>query len=236
MSIKATLRSNDPRVLTAGQPLRYVTGLEDLYTVLAWLAAHTTYEHLGVTPGGVHPPKADRTRALDTMSFGRGTVHRQLLSPDSRSRPLVADYIDWSISQGARVRVSTHLERQFVVADSIAALVDVGDEQTVQGCLIVDPRLVAYWVMLFEQLWEQATPVAAEVARPVPLSVRQRQILRLLSNGLTDVELATTLGVTERTVRSDIATMRAVLGVRTRFQLGAAYAKTLTSTGRGEPR
>ena len=52
------------------------------------------------------------------------------------------------------------------------------------------------------------------------LSPRQRQIVALLATGTGDEAIAVSLGVSVRTVRSDIAALLDLLGVKTRFAAG----------------
>jgi DNA-binding CsgD family transcriptional regulator len=57
-------------------------------------------------------------------------------------------------------------------------------------------------------------------AGPDSLTPRQRQIVALLASDLTDEAIATSLGVSVRTVRSDVAALMETLGVRSRFAAG----------------
>jgi len=52
------------------------------------------------------------------------------------------------------------------------------------------------------------------------LTPRQRQVVALMANGVTDEGIADTLGVSVRTVRTDVARVLDALGVRTRFAAG----------------
>ncbi len=52
------------------------------------------------------------------------------------------------------------------------------------------------------------------------LTPRQRQVVALMSTGVGDDVIAETLGVSVRTVRSDVAALLETLGVRTRFAAG----------------
>ena len=52
------------------------------------------------------------------------------------------------------------------------------------------------------------------------LTPRQRQVVALMSTGLGDDAIADSLGVSVRTVRSDVAVVLDALGVRTRFAAG----------------
>ena len=71
--------------------------------------------------------------------------------------------------------------------------------------------------------WEAAVASAIPLETTGDLSTltpRQRQIAGLLASDLSDAAVAAALGVSVRTVRSDIATMMETLGVRSRFAAG----------------
>lgn len=73
--------------------------------------------------------------------------------------------------------------------------------------------------------WDAAVGCSFPVRDDSPvlgdLTPRQRQIVGLLNTGLADAAIAESLGVSTRTVRSDIAAMLETLGVRSRFAAGA---------------
>lgn len=228
MSTSSTYHPSDPRSLTDGQPLRYVSGVPEIMKVITWIAANTRYEHMGVHPGALHPPTFESNRHLNEAMRQRGVSHRSIVSPATVVIPRSVAFMEEEIAAGAEARVSGAIDRQFILMDTIVALVDVADLETFQACVIVDPRLVSHWVTQFEHLWETATPFGRVLPRLVDFSVRQRQVVRYLSDGATDAEIAERIGVTERTVRTEVAAVRDLLGVRTRFQMGAAYAHLLT--------
>jgi len=66
--------------------------------------------------------------------------------------------------------------------------------------------------------------------RPPPiaeLSERQRHVLQLLAQGLTDGHIARQLDISERTIRHEVGVMKELLAAPSRFQLGMAYAVAL---------
>ena len=72
--------------------------------------------------------------------------------------------------------------------------------------------------------------VAAMSDDPRPwLSPRQRKIVALLTADRHDEEIARELGVSVRTVRSDIEVVRRVLGVRTRFAAGFQLGRLVSA-------
>ena len=69
-------------------------------------------------------------------------------------------------------------------------------------------------------------PSESELLTPAPrLTPRQLEILHLLSEGRSTVEIATELGLSQTTVRNYIANLLAALGVHTRLQAVIAARK-----------
>ncbi|WP_344743196.1 helix-turn-helix transcriptional regulator [Streptosporangium vulgare] len=79
------------------------------------------------------------------------------------------------------------------------------------------PPLIA----LFEQTWGAASPLGEERRRDEKgLSGQEREVLRLLSTGLTDEAVARRLDVSVRTLRRVTAELMERLDARSRFQAG----------------
>ncbi len=86
---------------------------------------------------------------------------------------------------------------------------------------------------LFSAALDTSVPAAAAMSDdPRPwLTPRQREVVALLTADLHDDEIARKLGVSVRTVRSDIEVVRRVLGVRTRFAAGFQLGRLVSATG-----
>lgn len=82
-----------------------------------------------------------------------------------------------------------------------------------RGCLDLAMR---YWSLMADA----AYPWSPEIVGLAELTPRQRQIVALLSVDTGDEAIANCLGVSVRTVRSDIADVMDALGVRSRFAAG----------------
>jgi DNA-binding CsgD family transcriptional regulator len=68
------------------------------------------------------------------------------------------------------------------------------------------------------------------------LSPREREVLRLLADGLSNKELARALNVSENTIKTHLANLYAKLGTRNRVQaLARAQALGVTTANRVEP-
>lgn len=80
-----------------------------------------------------------------------------------------------------------------------------------------------YWTVIYDA----AYACGSEVAGIAELSPRQQQIAALLSDDAHDEAIAHVLGISVRTVRSDIAALMAALGVRSRFAAGQRLTEQL---------
>jgi DNA-binding NarL/FixJ family response regulator len=63
------------------------------------------------------------------------------------------------------------------------------------------------------------------VTKPIQLTSRQLDVLRLLAEGRSTAEIATELGLSTTTVRNYIANVLSALGVHTRLQAVVAARK-----------
>jgi DNA-binding CsgD family transcriptional regulator len=78
-----------------------------------------------------------------------------------------------------------------------------------------DPETVARAVRFYEGVWGTAEPAVPEGEDP-PYTARMVDIALRLVDGATDREIARSLGISERTVSSDVREMSRRLGARSR--------------------
>lgn len=85
------------------------------------------------------------------------------------------------------------------------------------------------------ELWlEKSLSMMLLDTRPIRLSKRQTELVRLLAQGLKNKEIATVLGISEGTVKSYLTALFEKVGAKDRFELALFGLKHSTSLG-GEP-
>lgn len=121
---------------------------------------------------------------------------------------------------GEQVRVIDDLPTRLLVIGGTHALLPeplgFADEPRI---LVRQPALVQAARMLFELVWEKASPVVEldlGEARPH----LRRFLVQQLAEGAKDEQIARTLGISLRTVRRRVASLMVELGADSRFQAG----------------
>ncbi|WP_405004037.1 LuxR C-terminal-related transcriptional regulator [Kitasatospora purpeofusca] len=221
----ATLRS--ATLVDGGERL---VGLDAIQAKLETLTARLGTECLGVMPGGAQSAASlAASRPLDEDALRRGVSLRTIYQDSVRNDPETFAYTQWMTGLGGRVRTAPVLPPRMLVFDGTTAVVPIDPENTRAGALCTEePGIVASLVALFEQTWETAVPLGGD-PRPedagTGLSPGERELLRLLSTGLTDDAAAKRLGVSVRTVRRQMAALMERLEAASRFEAGLKAAQ-----------
>jgi len=121
--------------------------------------------------------------------------------------PLASSYYDYLRLAPVAHPLMIGDRRQILVGDSTGETVWTSS----------DAEVVARAVDFYERLWASAEP-AVPVGDEPPFTRRMVDIALLLVTGATDREIAQALGVSERTVSSDVRELSARLGARSRAQ------------------
>jgi hypothetical protein len=167
-------------------------------------------------------PSAPNVVEYDLLS--KGVTYRVLYGHRAVGQPGRVGDIRDGLTSGEQARVGD-VPIKMAIFDSTAFVPLVVDDAFDSALIIREPSLVTVLSALFEIYWERAVPLAtyaSESRMPGPQapSGADQDLLALLVSGLTDREIATHLGWTERKVRQHIQRMKSQLGVETRFQAG----------------
>ena len=197
-------------------------GLDAIQSRLEELAQRAQSGCLSFMPGGAHSQSLTASRPLDEHMLRRGIDVLTVYRTSMRNHPATLKYAQWLTELGGKVRTVPTLPLRLVLFDRELALVPVDLDNTRRGAVqVTTPGVIAALVSLFEQVWQSAVPLGHE---PEPaegdLTAQERELLRLLSQGLTDQVTARQLGVSLRTERRMMATIMRRLGARSRFEAG----------------
>lgn len=184
--------------------------------------------HLEVATG---PAAAVEVYRLARSQIAQGRELRSVYPTSVLDHPAA---LDWVVNWGAigeRQRLGDSVPHEFVVFGREAVVAPPRWGSTAGGTVVIRlPLVVHAFTRVFDDAWSGgvALPGAAQGSDDAS------RLLTLLAAGLKDEAIARALGVGVRTVRRRVAETMDELGVRTRFQLGAA-AERRQLTGMAPP-
>ncbi|ARI55969.1 MULTISPECIES: helix-turn-helix transcriptional regulator [unclassified Streptomyces] len=162
-------------------------------------------------------------RPLDQHMLERGlsvwNIHLESVYNDRAA----LGYARWLARDGGQVGTVPTLPMWLVVYDRSTALVPIDPRNPAAGAVQVSGAgFLAGLVALFERLCETMRPLDSRSCgaqdQPTPM---EKEILRLMGQGLTDDAVRKKLGVGLRTARRMIADLMERLDARSRFEAGA---------------
>ena len=108
----------------------------------------------------------------------------------------------------------------FLLKDAPPAELVAAIRTVAGGDAVVAPRVTRRMLELFADRMPTAATAAAEVADPrvASLTPREREVLRAIAEGLSNLEVAERLVLSETTVKTHVGRLLAKLGVRDRVQ------------------
>ncbi|MGW2863947.1 helix-turn-helix domain-containing protein [Streptomyces sp. NPDC001205] len=171
-----------------------------------------------------HIMRADPGAELPLLA--RGVRMRVLYEANAVRDPGRLAELREFVEAGEEARVLPELPCKLAVVDDRWAMLPVSSGAELRGALFVrSSSLLDALVAMFEVYWDRAprVPDADDPGRAA--GDRRRELLTLLSAGLTDDSIARHLGVSPRTVQRWVHELMDVLGARTRFQAGIQAAR-----------
>jgi DNA-binding CsgD family transcriptional regulator len=204
---------------SSGQ-FRPLLGLDEVNACIAEMYMSVRNEWLGMIPGA----RRGEYRKIDRDILDRGVKGRLLWQDAVRVTPSTVEYARWLTEHGCQVRTVPTLPTRMLVADREIALIPLTDaDNPGEGAAVVtSPGMIASLVALFDQVWATATPIDETplLDGDTGLTAVERELLILLSQGLTDVAVGKKLGVSERTVSRMVSAVMTRLGASSRFEAG----------------
>jgi DNA-binding CsgD family transcriptional regulator len=134
-------------------------------------------------------------------------------------------YLESLAALGAEVRLAEQVPFDLLLFDGTAAVMPSRPGRPSDPMLVLHgSELMGTYVAMYDDVWSRSGPFAGGAGGgcdgSVVLSGRQRDVLRLLAEGLTDDQIGTRLGISGRTVRRITADVMEEIGATSRFQAG----------------
>jgi len=167
-------------------------------------------------------------RRIDHENLRRGVRYRVVVPDTARTAPVLATRLGTLSLAGADTRTVPEVPTDALVIDGATVVLPV--DRTAAGrslgtAVFRLSSVVTTTMELFERVWSGAVPMtASDLPEAAELSMRERELLSLLSSGSTDESAAARLGISVRTVRRTVADIMHRLGARSRFQAGVKAA------------
>ncbi len=205
-----------------------LTGMDAIQNRLERLCRSASSEVIGVLPGIQRPEDLDASRDQDLAALGRGLSMRSLYQNTARNYAHISTYAHTLLSHGGEVRTAPTIPQRTVIFDRTHAIVPIDPADNRKGALhVTEPGIVTALFQFFEQAWSTAVPLGAVNAEDpaTGLTDTERELLRLLGTGLTDEAAGQRLGIADRTVRRQMASIMERLDASSRFEAGIKAAQ-----------
>ncbi|WP_151772140.1 helix-turn-helix transcriptional regulator [Streptomyces abyssomicinicus] len=188
------------------------------------LAGLATVECAAMLPAEVNGAEAVQARRpLDQHLLERGVSVWNIYQESIYNDRTGVAHARWLSANGARIGTVPTLPLWVVLYDRRSALLPVDPKDPAAGAVqVTGAGFLAGLAALFEQMCQSMKPLDASCGpaadQPTPM---ERELLRLMGQGLTDEAVCRKLGVGLRTARRMIAELMDRLGARSRFEAGA---------------
>lgn len=198
----------------------YVQGGPAIRERVRRLQASCRSELITVQPGrGVPSGDPEQSVRGEAELLGRGVRRRSLYQGTARHDPDTRAFVRSFTEAGGQVRTLDEPLRRLFVFDGETAVLPLDDAFTV-AAFTDDPTSLRHILGCFERDWARAEQFAKFTsAGDDGLTTTQTAVIRLLSEGLGQQQIAARLGLSQRTVAGHIARIREHYGASSLFQL-----------------
>lgn len=203
-----------------------VVGREEIGRVSAELYQSAGRELIGISTGRMTAPIHEyQLITPPEPSIARGARFRMLYDIEFASGKAGSRIIEESVRAGEEARIRPDLPLKMMHIDDAVALISLTPTGVEGSLLIRSPALLATLRQWFELLWDDSVTTTVDSAHGDELSATQRQVVRMLSSGLSDEAIARAMNSSVRTVRRHVTAILEILSVNTRFAAGVQATK-----------
>lgn len=207
-----------------GPSLEYLRGLDDARAGIEELSRDINVEVQALIPkASLSVEGMEASKSLDEEVLSRGVAMRTVYLDSVRNHPPTQHYAHWLRERGGEVRTAPTLPMRIILIDRKIAILPIDAADSSKGALLVrEPSILAALLTLFSKIWDSARPLGtADERDSAGLSAQERELLKLLGDGMTDEVAARHLGLSLRSVRRLMSDIMSRLDARSRFAAGA---------------
>jgi DNA-binding CsgD family transcriptional regulator/predicted transcriptional regulator len=202
-----------------------IVGLEDIQRQIYLAGERTTADHRNL----VHSQTAAGLRdakQVDIEQLARGVRQRSIVGPRELADPDFYSELEAIHARGSQIRTRPEIPTRLIIMDRDLAVLPVDPANMDQGAMFVRVRnLIDLLIFIFDHLWSEADQLFTTSSDPAAPVGRPARVLELMAVGTKDARIARTLGTGLRTVRRDVAELKASLGVASRAEVVAAAVR-----------
>lgn len=158
-------------------------------------------------------------------ALGRGVAVRVVYNSRVFESESAIAVTEACMAAGEEARVLPGVPVNLTIMDDFATMnVSYNSDEPIHVAYTRNRRVVDSWRAIFQSFWQLAMPLDQHTMLADGPDDDFRQLVRLLSLGLTDRAIARELDVSERTIGRRVTRLQEHLGADTRFQLGLQLA------------
>jgi DNA-binding CsgD family transcriptional regulator len=219
----ADVRSR-PAVALDGLPehlVKVITDRDEVLRVTMHMINSAHRDWMTLETHDTEMPLTDDYSVDDPLAIQQHVRIRSVYDIALTEHPVAARCIERFVAAGEEARILPVVPMKMQLADEAAVLLPLTPTGCAGAILIRAAPITHAMREFFEMLWARATPFGASPGRS-PLTATERRILQLMAMGKQDSAIATSLEMSESTVRRHIK-----LGLKTpsRFALGLAVGR-----------
>ncbi|MDL4813199.1 hypothetical protein [Actinomadura opuntiae] len=209
---------------SSDQLVQVIVDREQIGRIARGLISSARHEWLTLDNQSVERPMDELTAIPPPPAFEGHVRCRAIYESATADHPVGLKTIQVAVEAGEEARLLPRIGMKMKLADDAVALLPLTPTGMTGALLIRSPVIIGALREYFEFLWERAAPFGAAAADS-PLTAPQRQVLNMLVEGLTDVQMARRAGVSVSTIRRHSTAIRNMLGHDHYFAAGAAAVR-----------
>jgi DNA-binding CsgD family transcriptional regulator len=165
-------------------------------------------------------------RRTDSGMLARGVRLLSILATGMLDDPDMYAELEDRSREGELIRMLPDTPIRVLILDREMAVLPVHPTNLAFGALFVRAiSVIDPLILLFDKLWSEAAPVFVAAQGAAAPTGRPARVLELMAIGTKDARIARTLRTGVRTVRRDVADLKASLGVASRAEVVAAAVR-----------